>query len=78
MTNLLKSNLDMVERDDTVATNDNADLSGKNFTCPLVLESQNVENIQASIPSNASVKVTKTNEKFDWTDEQIGYVTWGS
>ena len=68
----------MVERDDTVATNDNADLSGKNFTCPITPKSEIVEKIEVTILPNATREKSQENDKFDWSEEQIGYVTLGS
>ena len=68
----------MVERDDTVATNDNADLSGKNFTCPITPKSENAEKIEVTILPNATREKSQENDKFDWSEEQIGYVTLGS
>ena len=64
----------MVERDDTVATNDNADLTGKNFTCPILSRSDSTQT-KITVTSNITKELTRTNTKFNWNEEQIGYVT---
>ena len=60
----------MVERNDTAVTNDHTDLSDKNFTCPV----WNVTDDTIQPENQLDKKSIITTQKFDWSEEEIGYV----
>ena len=58
----------MVERNDTAVTNDHIDLSeSPDFTCP-------VWNVTDETVQTVDQKPVSTTQKFDWSEEEIGYV----
>ena len=61
----------MVERNDTAVTNQNVDLSGIDFTCPVQFN-KTVQDVEVNKDFNITeVDFTK---KFDWSEKNIGYV----
>ena len=61
----------MVERNDTAVTNQNANLSGIDFTCPL---QSNQTTRYMDMNKDFNMKEVDLAKKFDWSEKSIGYV----
>ena len=61
----------MVERNDTAVTNQDVDLSGIEFTCPVqtINKTQDVE-----VDTESKTQEEDSTTKFDWSEKNIGYV----
>ena len=60
----------MIERNDTIATNDNFDATNKNSTCPFV---QSITPTNLSSSDEKTAGTTTTSIKFDWSEEELSY-----